>query len=139
MRARLLDQRDVLKLVDVLCRDYQVLAPFCGRGRDSLYDVVTETNRDQIRLHVPNPLYPPKRYVLPHLERLLRMRQDQGQWSLEPEYAHKPQAIFGIRSCDLAGIWHLDRFYLGRVPRCLLRAAAARPVPGQHGLHGLPG
>ena len=26
----------------------------------------------------------------------------------------RKRAIFGIRSCDVAGIWHLDRFYLGR-------------------------
>jgi ferredoxin len=33
---------------------------------------------------------------------------------IEPTYDEPPRAIFGIRSCDTAGIWHLDRFYLGR-------------------------
>ncbi len=114
MRARVVHQADVLKLVDLLRRDHEVVAPFCGRGRDSYFDVVTDANRDQVRLHVPNPLYPPKRYVLPHLERLMRMRRNGGQWTFDPEYAEAPVALFGIRSCDLAGIRHLDRFYLGR-------------------------
>jgi ferredoxin len=33
---------------------------------------------------------------------------------IEPEYDRRPRAVFGIRSCDVAGLWHLDRFYLGR-------------------------
>ena len=31
-----------------------------------------------------------------------------------PPTGSRKRAIFGIRSCDVAGIWHLDRFYLGR-------------------------
>jgi len=114
MRARVVNRTEVLKLVDLLRQDREVLAPFCGQGRDSYFEVVTDANRDRVRLHVPNPHYPPKRYVLPHLEQMMRIRRADGQWSLEPEYAEKPRALFGIRSCDLAGIRHLDRFYLGR-------------------------
>mgnify|MGYP001159379673 CR=1 FL=1 len=115
MRARVIGEADVLKLVDLLRQDRQVIAPFCGRGRDSYFDVVTDVNRDQIRLHVPNPLYPPKRYVLPHIERLMRMRRAAGGlWNFEPDYAETPLALFGVRSCDVAGVRHLDRFYLGR-------------------------
>jgi sulfhydrogenase subunit beta (sulfur reductase) len=33
---------------------------------------------------------------------------------IEPVYEEPKRAIFGIRSCDVAGLWHLDRFYLGR-------------------------
>ncbi len=33
---------------------------------------------------------------------------------IEPTYEQPRRAIFGIRSCDVAGLWHLDRFYLGR-------------------------
>ena len=32
------------------------------------------------------------------------------------------RTAFGIRSCDLSGIWHLDRFYLGREFRDLYYA-----------------
>ena len=115
MKARILDRADVLKIVDLLRRQgYEVIAPFGGRGRDTAFDVVTDENRDQIRIHLANPYYPPKRYVFPHIERLLKIERNNGDLRVEPTYEAPKRAIFGIRSCDIAGIFHLDRFYLGR-------------------------
>jgi sulfhydrogenase subunit beta (sulfur reductase) len=114
MRARIIARNDLSQLVDLLRRDYEVIAPFQGRGRDSFFDVVTDGNRDRICLHLHNPYYPPKRYVLPHIECLMRIHQQDGEVQIEPTYQETKRAIFGIRSCDVAGIYHLDRFYLGR-------------------------
>ena len=115
MKARIVDRADVLKIVDLLrARGYEVLAPFCGRGRDTSFDPVTDENRARIELHLPNPYYPPKRYVFPPIERLLKVRSASGELRIEPTCEEPKRAIFGIRSCDVAGIHHLDRFYLGR-------------------------
>jgi len=115
MKARLIRRDDLLKLVDLLRhRGYEVLAPFCDRGRDTYFDTVTAENRDRVQIHLPNPYYPPKRFVLPAMERLLRVRQTNGSFVLEPTCEAPRRAIFGIRSCDVAGVHHLDRFYLGR-------------------------
>ena len=115
MKARIVQRADVLKIVDLLReRGYEVMAPFRGRGRDTYFDTVTDENRSSLRLHVPNPYYPPKRFVFPHIERLMKVRKSNGDIHLEPTYREPKRAIFGIRSCDVAGIWHLDRFYLGR-------------------------
>lgn len=113
MRARLLDRHQLLTLVDLLREEYEVLAPFYGRGRDSCFDTVTDANRAHIQLHVPNPYYPPKRYVLPHIERLLQIHLN-ARPQITPTSEAPARALFGIRSCDTAGIAHLDRFYLGR-------------------------
>ncbi|HTZ96370.1 MAG TPA: 4Fe-4S dicluster domain-containing protein [Terriglobales bacterium] len=115
MKARILDRTDVLKVVDLLqARGYEVIAPFRGRGRDTYFDTVTSQNRDQIQIHFPNPYYPPKRYVFPHIERLMKFKRNNGNLQIEPACEQPKRAIFGIRSCDIAGIYHLDRFYLGR-------------------------
>jgi ferredoxin len=115
MKARLMDRADVLKIVDLLrARDYEVIAPFCGRGRDSCFDTVTDANREEVRIHLPNPYYPPKRFVFPHIERLMKVRGPNGAMKIEPANGEPRRAIFGIRSCDVAGLWHLDRFFLGR-------------------------
>lgn len=115
MRARILNADDVLRIVDLLREQgYEVLAPFRGRGRDTFFDTVTAANRDRIGLHLANPYYPPKRYVLPHIEPLLDIRREGLGWSIEQTYDAPKRALFGIRSCDVAGIWHLDRFYMGR-------------------------
>ena len=115
MKARIVHQDDVLKIVDLLRQQgYEVVAPFFGRGRDTHFDNVTDENRDQIQLHLPNPYHPPKRFVMLQIERLLRIRRTAGRIEIEPTYREPKRAIFGIRSCDIAGIWHLDRFFLGR-------------------------
>ncbi len=115
MKARILDRSNVLGIVDLLRRQgFEVIAPFRGRGRDTYFDTVTDENRGQVQIHLANPYYPPKRYVLPHIERLLRARSVDGRLEIEPTYEEPKLAIFGIRSCDLAGIYHLDRFFLGR-------------------------
>jgi ferredoxin len=115
VKARIVDSADVLRIVDALRgRGHEVLAPFCGRGRDSFFDTVTDENRQRVQIHLANPYYPPKRFVFPHIERLLKVRGQNGDMRIEPTYEEPKRAIFGIRSCDVAGLWHLDRFYLGR-------------------------
>ena len=115
MKARVLAQADVLKITDLLRRrGYEVLAPFGEEGRDSFFDTVTDANRGQVQIHLPNPYYPPKRFVFPHIERLLKVAGKNGEMKIEPTYEEPRRAIFGIRSCDVAGLWHLDRFFLGR-------------------------
>ena len=44
----------------------------------------------------------------------MKVRGQNGDMKIEPTYEEPRRAIFGIRSCDVAGLWHLDRFYLGR-------------------------
>ncbi len=118
MKARILDRADVLKIVDLLRKDgYEVIAPFLGRGRDTYFDTVTNENRDRIQIHVPNPYYPPKRFVLPHMERLMKIKKGNGKLIIEPSYEQPKRAIFGMRSCDVAGLYHQDLFYRGRTFR----------------------
>jgi ferredoxin len=121
MRARILAKTDLLALVDCLREAHEVIAPFAGHGRDTRFEPVTDENRSQIRLHLPNPTYPPKRYVFPHIERLLQIHLD-GAPRIEAIDDAPRRALFGIRSCDTAGIDHLDRFYLGRDYRDLYYA-----------------
>ncbi len=110
MRARVITYKDLGRLVDLLRREYQVYAPFFGRGRDSYFDLVTDENRDQLQLHIPNPYYPPKRYVLPQIESLMTFTLGKGETRIEPTLDETKRALFGIRSCDVAGIDHLDRY-----------------------------
>lgn len=115
MKGRIIDRVDVLKIVDLLRADgYEVIAPFRGRGRDTFFDKVTDENRNQLEIHLPNPYYPPKRYVFPHIERMLKVRKSNGDLNIEPTYYRPKRALFGVRSCDIAGIYHLDRFFLGK-------------------------
>jgi sulfhydrogenase subunit beta (sulfur reductase) len=115
MKARILDHTDVLTIADLLNEQgWEVIAPFRGRGRDTFFETITAQNREHFHLHLPNPYYPPKRFVFPHMERLLTVHKENGDLLIKPIYKETKRALFGIRSCDVAGIDHLDRFYLGR-------------------------
>ena len=93
MKARVVARGDVLKIVDLLrAGGYEVLAPFRGHKRDTWFDTVTDQNRGEIQLHLPNPYYPPKRFVLPHIERLLKVRREDGTFRVEPTY-EEPNAL----------------------------------------------
>lgn len=114
MKVRMVKRDDVLKIPDLLRNlGYEVIAPFRGRGRDTYFDVVSDENRARIELHLPNPYYPPKRYVFPPIEPLVQIHTN-GDVNIRPTYTENKRALFGIRSCDVAGIYHLDRFYLER-------------------------
>lgn len=123
MKARVLDAGDVLGIVDLL-RDlgYQVVAPFRDATGDTAFAPVTDENRDDVALHGPNPLYPPKRYALPPIEPLLEIRGRGAETSFRPIVEAPKVAVFGIRSCDVAGVGHLDQFYLGGAYRDLYYA-----------------
>jgi len=114
MKARIIDKSDVLKIVDSLREEgFKVYATFLNRGHDSTFDLVTDDNKNDIKLHLPNPYYPPKRFLIPHIEQLLNIRKNKEDIELSENIDSTRKAIFGIRSCDLNGINHLDRFYLG--------------------------
>ncbi len=115
MKARIIAAEDVLCIIDLLReKGYAVVAPFRIHGSDTCFDVVNEANRHAATLHLPNPLYPPKRFVLPHIQRIMTLQRTSEGMRIEPTVAEQRLAVFGIRSCDVAGIGHLDRFYLDR-------------------------
>ena len=116
MRGRVIHKNDLVKIVDCLRRSFRVVAPFEGRGRDSYFDEVTDANRASIAIHVANPYYPPKRYVLPHLQRLLKYQTGTTP-SIEEVAADDKIAVFGMALVRRGGIFHLDRFYLGNTFR----------------------
>ncbi len=115
MKARVLARKDVLGIVDLLRQEgYEVMAPLRGRGADTHFDNVTDENRDEIVLKYANSSYPPKRFVFPPLERLLKISVNDGDFSIEPTVRSPKRALFAVRSCDISGIYHLDRFFMGR-------------------------
>jgi hypothetical protein len=116
MHGKLIHKSDLLKLLDVLRKDFKVMAPFAGKGRDSFFDEVTDANRDSVAIHVANPYYPPKRYVFPHVQKLLKIEAGEKP-TIEEINSTEKIAVFGMRSCDVEGVFHLDRFYLGNAYR----------------------
>jgi formate hydrogenlyase subunit 6/NADH:ubiquinone oxidoreductase subunit I len=61
-----------------------------------------------------NTLVPPKRFFLPSPELLARYRLEGGVPVVEADDSEPPALVlFGVRSCDVAGLDYLARFYSG--------------------------
>jgi sulfhydrogenase subunit beta (sulfur reductase) len=113
MRGKLIYKHDLPALVNILRKEYEVVAPFYGRDRDTYFDVVTDENIGRISLHIPNPWYPPKHFVAPQMNTIMEYTLKDGKPEIISRNNAVKRAIFGIRSCDIEGLFHLDRFYLG--------------------------
>ncbi|MBM3788807.1 MAG: hypothetical protein FJW35_00490 [Acidobacteria bacterium] len=79
-----------------------------------LFDRVDDPAR--IDIDAPIPFNPPKFAFFPQFGRILRYTYDRRTKDLrmEKEPLGEAKALVGIRSCDLAGLLCLDRFYLGQ-------------------------
>ena len=61
----------------------------------------------ELALDYNTTLLPPKKYVMPQRETLLRYTMGPDP-KMEPVFDTTPRVIFGVHSCDLHGIWLLD-------------------------------
>jgi ferredoxin len=76
----------------------------------------TVSNPGEICRDYVNTLAPPRDLFLPTPERLLVYRVEGGHPVLETpdgDGGRRPRVVFGIRSCDVAGLAYLERFLSG--------------------------
>lgn len=101
----LLAKSNLADFIAFLAREQKLIAPVAlGDGQVKLAEV---SGLAQISLHRPPAILPPKKYYLPQHETLLRYDTSQGQ-RMEALVAVENLILFGLPSCDLAGIQCLD-------------------------------
>ncbi len=98
-------------MLDEIAADGILVAPV-RVGEDTVFRRVAgagEICRDYV-----NTLVPPKRFFLPTPELLAAYRLEDGRPTVEDGAAEPPELVlFGVRSCDVAGLAYLERFYSG--------------------------
>ncbi len=104
-------------LMEILTRwsqDGMLIAPKRAGGEVFFAPI---DNVEEICWDYVNSLISPKQFLLPEGETLLSYeRTDEGEWVINTPNLDVPEKIvFGIRSCDVAGIAYLDQFLLGRM------------------------
>lgn len=99
---------DLLMFLAVASHERQLIAPRRLFGGDVMFDVI-ESPKD-IAWDYGHDIYPPKRFVFPHYEDMLRYSMGDG---VHIEKCPDPpkQLIVGIRSCDVAAIRQQQRFF----------------------------
>jgi len=111
----LIKKNEVLKLAQELEKSYAVYGPVVEKESGQTFLTKVDSVND-IDLNAPIPALPPKSVVFPQIEKILGYKYDRNSKNVDIKMVVVPQAkaIFGLRSCDLAGIQCLDRFFLGQ-------------------------
>ncbi len=101
-------------LLDRFAREAVLIAPVRMEG-ELLFRRVTDPGR--IARGYVNTLVPPKEHFLPSPERLLSYRVEKGVPVLggAEDSPHPETILFGVRSCDVAGLAYLERFLSGEM------------------------
>jgi len=102
----------MLSLLDDERKHAKVVGPVQGQDGEVTFDHLRSV--DDITFDYVNELDPIKRFLAPPTEDWFRFRLDVKKVKLEPLVDVEPQILFGIRSCDVQGIAHWDKFYSGK-------------------------
>ncbi len=111
----LLQKNSILDLAKELSKVYEIYGPIVEKTTgQTLIDKVD--NLEDIDLTAPIPSLPPKHIIFPQIEEIISYKYGTpgGEIKIIPNYANTSKALFGLRSCDLAGLRCLDRFFLGQ-------------------------
>ena len=103
------------RLLARLARESELIGPVDVEGETVFLPV---SDPAQLARDYVNSLVPPKELLLPSPERLLAYRVESGRPVLAEtngDAAVRPRVIFGIRSCGVAGLAYLERYFSGEV------------------------
>ncbi|MCS7264366.1 MAG: 4Fe-4S dicluster domain-containing protein [Armatimonadetes bacterium] len=115
MEQRWVSAENLKAILAELAQDGQLIAPV-KIGDEVIFRKVSDVDKICADTEYVNSFVPPKDFFLPARQRLLRYELEDGVKSVEPEVEEIPeQVIFGIRSCDVAGIEYLTKFLSGEM------------------------
>lgn len=110
--AFILDKARVGEFIESLGSEMQIVAPKRQFGGDVAFAAIKHP--DEISWDYGNDIHPPKRFLLPHYEVLFRYKTN-GSVQIEPVMEERPQAIVGIRSCDVTALRQQERFFCSQI------------------------
>jgi formate hydrogenlyase subunit 6/NADH:ubiquinone oxidoreductase subunit I len=111
MKMKRIKESHVAEWLNALIKKYRVVAPTQIRDKDFAFQAVTSAG--EVALEFINPLISPvKDFLFPEKEVMLRYRKNGKTWDVEENLAAPETVLFGLRSCDLAAMRFMDRFFL---------------------------
>lgn len=109
-----LARSDLSKWVAALCARARVIAPTAGPRGDALFAPVRSP--DEVLWDFENPLQPPKQFLMPQTDPLVRISRNGGRLHLEPVADGDPMILFNVRSCDVSGFAYLQGVFARDIP-----------------------
>lgn len=132
-----IEKKAVRNWVDKLLETGEMLAPICTACGDVLFSTVHTA--DEVVWDFPNPLHPPKEFVLPQTDPIVKIKRNGRGFEVEPIHDGSRRFLFNARNCDAKGIAFLTRMhemepadasYLRRADNLtIITLACATPCP----------
>ena len=104
-----IEKKAVTRWLEKLLESGEMVAPV----RTSCGDVLFSTIRsaEQVVWDFPNPLHPPKEFVLPQTDPIVKIRRNGQHHEVEAIHDGTRRFLFNARSCDAKGIAFLTRMH----------------------------
>ena len=104
-RYVVLKKRDFNDFIVAIAREQKVFAPIAKGYNQYAFEEVTSGN--QIAIDYIPTILPPKKYFMPQYETIATYNTSNGQ-NMEPVMEYEDMVLFGVHTCDLAGIQCLN-------------------------------
>jgi ferredoxin len=109
MKAKLI--KNLHGWINELIRRYRVIAPKKLGEKDFVFEHVKSSS--DVALEYLNPLISPVKEILfPPREVLLKYKKKGNTWEVNTKVPEEKTVLFGIRSCDIAAMQFMDKFFL---------------------------
>ncbi len=98
---------EAAKWLEKLLHTGEVIAPVRRPGGDVVFTTVVSP--EMVLWDFNNPLHPPKQFLLPQTDPIVRIRRHGQRHEVEPIYDDRRRFLFNVRNCDVRGIAYLTR------------------------------
>lgn len=112
MKYLTLDKDKLDAFIRSLAQDLKVVAPVAKGYQNYAFEPVKDAGRIAVK-YIPTIL-PPKKYFMPQHETLLEYETGDGRQNMKAVVEYDPLVIFGVHTCDLAGIQCLNAVFSDR-------------------------
>lgn len=102
-----LRKKDFNAFIESLAREKKVIAPTAKGSESFAFGQVTSGK--EVSLKYVSTILPPKKYFMPQREKLIEYNKTKKEWKAVLEYDEL--VIFGVHTCDLAGIQCLNMVF----------------------------
>ncbi len=92
-----------------LLKTRDVVAPAAGPCGEILFSKIESP--EQVLWDFENPLPPPKQFVLPQTDPIVRISQNDHRTEVAPIHDDRQRVLFNVRPCDVKGIAFLTRMH----------------------------
>ncbi len=113
MKTKIIEKKNIKELLRETVKEWDIYAPQRNLGNDVLFDALPKQGTElaqaleNIVLDDPDTVISPKDIFFPQLESLFEFNGDKIRETVESS----AKLLFGVRPCDLKGIFFADDFY----------------------------